>query len=87
MPKDGYPLDLDFYPRLKKLIMISKTIPVNTATVERSFSAMNRILSWARSSLDSTRASDLMTISLNRDIVKAINLDNVLERWMMQKKP
>ena len=32
-----------------------------------------------------TRASDLMTISLNRDIVKAINLDNVLERWMMQK--
>ena len=65
--------------------MISRTIPVSTATVERSFSAMNRILSWARSSLDSTRASDLMTISLNRDIVKAINLDNVLERWMMQK--
>ena len=85
--KDGYPLDLDFYPQLKKLIMISKTIPVSTAIVERSFSAMNRILSWARSSLDSTRASDLMTISLNRDIVKAINLDNVLERWMMQKKP
>ena len=87
VPKDGYPLDLDFYPQLKKLIMISKTIPVNTATSERSFSAMNRILSWARSSLDSTRASDLMTISLDRDIVKAINLDNVLERWMMQKKP
>ena len=83
MLKDGYPLDLDFYPQLNKLIMISKTIPVSTATVE--FSAMNRILSWARSSLDSTRASDLMTISLNRDIVKAINLD-VSERWMMQKK-
>ena len=62
------------------LIMISKTIPVSTATVERSFSAMNRILSWARSSLDSTRASDSMTISLNRDFAKAINLDNVLER-------
>ena len=54
MLKDGYPLDLNFYPQLKKLIMISKTIPVSTATVERSFSAMNRILSWARSSLDST---------------------------------
>ena len=39
--KDGYPLDLDFYPQLKKLIMISQTIPVSTATVERSFSAMN----------------------------------------------
>ena len=51
--KDGYPLDLDFYPQLKKLIMISKTIPVSTATVERSFSAMNRTFSWARSSLDS----------------------------------
>ena len=66
--------------------MISKTNPVSTATVEISFSAMNRIFCWARSSLDSTRASDLMTISLNRDIVKAYNLDSVLERWMMQKK-
>ena len=71
--------------QLKKLLMISQTIPVSTATVERSFSAMNRILSWARSSLDNTRASDLMTLSLNRDIVKIINFDDVLERWIMQK--
>ena len=63
--------------RLKKLIM--------TATVERSFSAMNRILSWARSNLDSTKANSLKTIPLNRFIVKAINLDNMWERWMMQK--
>ena len=42
-------------------------------------SAMNRILSRARSSLDSTRASDLMTLSLNRYIVKRINFDDVLE--------
>ena len=42
-------------------------------------------ISWVYLS-NSIFFSDLMTISLNRDIVKAINLDNVLERWMMQKK-
>ena len=44
VPKDGHPLDLNLYPQLKKLIMISKIIPVSTATVERSFSAMNGIV-------------------------------------------
>ena len=75
------PLKLLLYPNLVKLIRVSKTIPVGTATVERSFSAMNRILSFARNSLSSSRASDLMVLSLNRDITKKLDLDSVLNRW------
>ena len=61
----GYPLDLAVYPQLKKKVThYLSNHPCERATVERSFSAMNRILSWARSSLDNTRASDLMTLSL-----------------------
>ena len=58
----GKNIDPELYPNLSKVIAISKTLPVGTATVERSFSAMNRILSWARNSLDSSLASDFMLL-------------------------
>jgi hypothetical protein len=36
-----------------------------------TFSAMNRILSWARNSLDSSLANDFMLLSMNKDLLKA----------------
>ena len=60
---DGGSLDLNFYPNLAKMLSISKSITVGTASVERSFSAMNRILSLSRSSLNSSKASDFMVLS------------------------
>ena len=54
------------------MIAISKTLPVGTATMERSFSAMNRILSWAHNSLDSLLASDFMLLSMNKDLLKRL---------------
>ena len=76
----GKNIDPELYPHLFKVIGISKTLPVGTATVERSFNAMNRILSWARNSLDSSLASDFMLLSMNKDMLKSINLDKVLDR-------
>ena len=81
----GKNIDPELYPNLFKVIAISKTLPVGTATVERSFSAMNRILSWARNSLDSSLANDFMLPSMNKDLLKRIDLDKVLDRWVNQK--
>jgi hypothetical protein len=81
----GKNIDPELYPNLFKVIAISKTLPVGTATVERSFSAMNRILSWARNSLDSSLANDFMLLSMNKDLLKRIDLDKVLDRWVNQK--
>ena len=58
----------ELFPNLLKVLAISKTLLVSTATVERSFSAMNRILSWARNSLDFSLASDFMLLSMKKDI-------------------
>ena len=41
---------------------------------------------WLDLVLIALDASDLMTISLNRAIEEAINLYNVLVRWIVQKK-
>ena len=77
---------MELYPNLDKLIKLSKSIPVGTATMERSFRAMNRILSYARNSLSPCRASDLMLLSLNRDLTKSLDLDRVLDHWSSSKK-
>mgnify|MGYP002803627694 CR=1 FL=1 len=81
----GKYIESKLYPNLFKVIKVSKTIPVGTATVERSFSAMNRILTWARNSLSDSLTSDLMLLSMNKDILESINLDKVLDRWVNQK--
>lgn len=42
----------DIYPHFKKLFQISLTLPSNSATCERSFSAMRRINNWLRCKWD-----------------------------------
>ena len=83
--KAGKSIDMNLYRNLEQLIIISKTLPVGTATVERSFSAMNRVLSWSRNSLNFSMASDLMVLSLNKDLLKSLDLDKVLDHWVHQK--
>ena len=73
------------YPNLFKVIKVLKTIPVGTVTVERSFSAVNRLLRWARNSLSVLLASDLMLLSMNKDMLWSINLDKVLDCWVNEK--
>jgi hypothetical protein len=42
-------------------------------------------ISWARNSLDSSLAGDLMLPSMNKNLLKRINLDKVLDGWVNQK--
>ena len=83
MIKAGKSIDMNLYSNL--VIKISKTLPVGAATVECSFSAMNRVLSWSRNSLNFSMASDVMVLSLNKDLLKSLDLDKVLDHWVHQK--
>ena len=74
----GKYINSELCPNLLKVLAISKTLFVSIATVESSFSAMNRILSWARNNLDFSLASDFMLLSMNKDILKRLNLDKML---------
>ena len=58
-----------YYPNLSKMMVLGKTMPVTTATVEESFSCMKRIL------------SDLICLSVNYDIMSKNILDNIIDRW------
>ena len=74
------------YPNLQRLFQINKTLPVSTATVERGFSCMRRIISYVRNSLTSDNASDFMLTSLNKDLLVDLDIDKIIDRWASQKK-
>ena len=72
------------YPNLQKCIQLSATIPVNTAEVERGFSCMNRIISYVRNSL-TERASDLMLLSLNKDLLLNVDINAFIDRFARKR--
>ena len=82
---NGHSIIPENYPNLQKIIKISKTLPVATATVERGFSCMRRIISYSRNSLTSPHASNFMLASLNKDLLAALNIDEVIDRWASKR--
>ncbi|XP_069103864.1 zinc finger MYM-type protein 1-like [Argopecten irradians] len=72
------------YPSICNILIILLTIPVSTATAERSFSALRRIKTYLRSTTRQDRLSSLAMIHVHRDI--PIDMDRVMEVFITQKK-
>lgn len=68
-----------------KLMQIALTIPVSSATCERSFSTMRRIKNWLRSRMSQDRFSNLSLINKESEMVGNLNLDDVLKQFAKQK--
>ena len=68
-------------PNLIKLVNLKKTIATSTASVERSFSAMNRVCTKLRSRLTPSRLGDLVCITLNQDLASKIDIDILIDSW------
>lgn len=64
--------DKRFFPNAYTLIKILSTLPVTTATPERTFSTMKRVKSYVRNSTGQERMSDLALMSVYRNV----NIDN-----------
>ena len=56
----------DLYPSVYKIIWILLTMPVSSATSERSFSAMRRVKSYLRSTMGDERLSNLSLLHIHR---------------------
>ena len=71
--------DLGTYPSLVTLFRIFATIPVTTATGERSFSSLKFIKSYLRSTMTQTRLNGLAHLFINRDI--KLDYEKVIEMF------
>eukprot|EP00731_Ephydatia_muelleri_P000946 Em0001g946a len=70
--------DTDFYPNLSVLLHIAATLPVTSASAERSFSALKRLKSYCRTTMGQERLNGLAQMhiqySVPVDIEAVINL-------------
>ena len=81
-----YGMIRDMYPQLSLAAEIFLSAPANTATVERDFSTMNRILTDLRNRLTTEHLEQLMKISIEgqTDLDNSIK-DLIIDCWKIKK--
>lgn len=86
-----YKNGLIFYlPEFYKLLTLTVTIPVTSASVERSFSALKCIKTFARNSIGQERLKNISIISIEKRLVKELTqntafYDEVIDIFAKQK--
>jgi hypothetical protein len=76
------------FPDLLKVMQLFLTMPVSTATAERSFSAMRRIKTYLRASMKEKRLCDCAILSIERDISESVmaNPEEIVTRFASMKQ-
>uniref|UniRef100_H3AYP6 DUF4371 domain-containing protein n=1 Tax=Latimeria chalumnae TaxID=7897 RepID=H3AYP6_LATCH len=74
------------YPNYYKLIQLSLTLPVGTATSERSFSAMRRIRNWLRLTMASDRCSSLALLHIECGMAAKLFPEDIVDVYASQGK-
>ncbi|CAI6377154.1 unnamed protein product [Macrosiphum euphorbiae] len=72
-------LDKSVNANLYSLLQVALSIPVSSATCERSFSAMRRTKTWT--SMHQERFTNLSLIHIERDISNTISTENILDEF------
>ena len=72
------------FPEAIKLYKIALTIPVASASSERSFSALKRVKTYLRSTIGEQRLNDLSVLAIERDLSKSLDYELVVDNFMLQ---
>lgn len=69
------------FHELHKMAVIAVTIPVSSASCERSFSCLRRLKSYLRNTMANERISDLALLAVEKETVKQVDLAAVVEAF------
>ena len=58
--------DEDFFPNIKILLKVLMTLPISTATAERTFSTLRRVKSYKRATMGNQRLNGLILLTIYR---------------------
>ena len=64
------------------LLRLYFTIPITTATAERSFSVLRRIKTYLRSSMSECRLNNAMLLHCHKDIADGIDVNNIAKSFV-----
>ena len=71
------PLASGMFSEVDKLVMINLTIPVTTATGERSLSAVRCIKTYLTSTMSQQRLNNIMLLNVHKDLTGGLDLPTV----------
>ncbi|XP_060859153.1 52 kDa repressor of the inhibitor of the protein kinase-like [Metopolophium dirhodum] len=74
----------NMYPNIYKLLQILATLPVSTASSERSFSSLKRIKTYLRNTMSEKRLNGLAMLSIHRSI--SVDAKEVLDELSINKR-
>ena len=83
MPTSLCAVNLVLYPSIDTILCIMLTMPVTSATAERSFSVLRRLKTYVRSTMNNDRLSSLALMHIHRDF--SVDLDRVMEKFVSAK--
>ena len=69
------------YPQYYRMVQLALTLPVGTATAERSFSAMRRIRNYLRSTMGDERLSSLALLNIESDLTAALVPEDLVRMY------
>ena len=69
-----------------RLYKIALTIPVASASAERSFSVLKRVKTYLRSTMGQQRLNNLAILAIERDLSKSLDYDSVVDNFMHQNQ-
>ena len=76
---DGYK---DAFYELCRLTRIACTIPITTASAERSFSALKRVKTFLRTTMSDERLTHLAMLSIHSRRAKNLDLERVVDMFI-----
>jgi len=70
---------------IDRLICLVLTLPVSTATIERTFSAMKHVKTVLRNKMKEELLADSMMIYIERELVEDIDSDSIIDEFYSTK--
>ena len=75
------PIGKEMLSEVAKLLRIYLTIPVTTATAERSFSVLRCLKTWLRNTMTQERMNNLLLLHVHKTITDALDLREIVEKF------
>ena len=69
-----------------QLLHIALTIPVTSATAERTFSSLHRLKNFLQLSTTQTRLNQVMVLRVHKDKTDYIDLDDIAKEFIQVNK-
>jgi len=76
-----------YFPNIKKILQLFATLPVTSATPERTFSVLKRLKTYLRATMNEERLNGLALATINKDELEYENVEKVIMTAFINKSP